>query len=443
MAIPTPLPESGPVRYSPTLWMGQNLRTVVATTSWLYAATAVSYLFQAITTPFLTRVLSARAFGTMAATQSVGAVLALGVDLGYSISAAKHAAVYKYDRNNLGRLLSEVTIGKCLLCLVGAGAVWGLSHIHAGHAPTDRLFWIGIGGQVIQSFSLVWLFLGIDRIGIAAISNVIAKIVFALAIFITVRNDSGVETVFWLQLITGLAAVIFQYIACAAFVHPVTPTCLSVVSSMKRSWTACWLRSGFSLYFGGNAYILSLFAPLQAVGYYAASERLVRAAAGILSPINTAMLPQVSRLVGKDRNCADAMARAGVMVGLMVGILLAGIIYIESVPLTRTLLGAGFTGAAPSLRILSIALPVIGIGQAVLWQWLVPRGLTVEPHSTLLGLGGQALNVGLAFLLARHYGQPAIAWAIVLSEFFILGGCAFLVRNGLRIAGRAQAASND
>ena len=75
-------------------------------------------------------------------------------------------------------------------------------------------------------------------------------------------------------------------------------------------WTMFFFRSSVSLYTVGNAFISGLFATPAAVGYYAAAEKLSRAAFAALNPIYQAVYPRVVRLMhsvpGRPRDWSSA-----------------------------------------------------------------------------------------------------------------------------------------
>ena len=98
--------------------------------------------------------------------------------------------------------------------------------------------------------------------------------------------------------------------------------------------------------------------------------------------------------------------------------------------LVRLLLGSRFLPSVDVLRALALLCPLIAINTVLVYQWLLPRFL--DASLTRLTLTAGVINVCFALLLAPRYGAVGMAWAVVLTEVFVLGGCCFSLMRARR-----------
>ena len=100
-------------------------------------------------------------------------------------------------------------------------------------------------------------------------------------------------------------------------------------------------------------------------------------------------------------------------------------------PLAVTLLlGPGYEGAVPLMRVLALLLLPIALSN--LWgiQWMLAHRLD-RPFNFIILLAG-VLNLVLALLLVPRFGALGMAWGLVLVECWVTGAIlVYLVRQRL------------
>jgi polysaccharide transporter, PST family len=171
------------------------------------------------------------------------------------------------------------------------------------------------------------------------------------------------------------------------------------------------------LYTLGNAFLLGLFAGPTVVAYFAGPEKISRALYGLLNPVRETLYPRISKLVHTSPDQAARLARIGITVSGIGGLILGGFVFAFAPMLIKVVLGAQFAPAVTVLRLLAALPPIISVMQSVGMQWLLPLGRERAVTRTILVAG--LLNIALVFLLVPAYQQIGMAWAVLCSEIFV------------------------
>jgi O-antigen/teichoic acid export membrane protein len=190
-----------------------------------------------------------------------------------------------------------------------------------------------------------------------------------------------------------------------------------------------WAAGVFSLvYSRGDVVVLRGFASDAEVGAYRAAGQLYDLAKNVPVLVMTALFPQLARDFRQSRprlRRVEGIVAAGLLVA---GIATAAVLAGAAGPIAHRVLGPGFARTIPSLRILSLALPVLFVN-AALTHFLVARDLGVL-NLILAGLM-VAVNLGANLLLAPRAGAAGTAWAAFVTEA-ALGACCLVALRAAR-----------
>ena len=164
------------------------------------------------------------------------------------------------------------------------------------------------------------------------------------------------------------------------------------------------------------------FAPAAKVGFFASSEKISKAVYGLLNPLREALYPRLSNMVHRSSDGAANLARLVAMVTVAGGLALGAGLFVFAPLIVKVVLGPGFSGAIPVMRILSMLPPIIAITDSIGLQWLLPRGKDGVVNRIVFS--GGLLNLALACLLAPRFAHVGMAWGVVFSEAVV---CAWMV----------------
>jgi len=191
-----------------------------------------------------------------------------------------------------------------------------------------------------------------------------------------------------------------------------------------------WLAGLFSLaYSRGDVVILRLLAGDAEVGAYRAAGQLFEMTKNLPLLVLIALFPQLardfrrapSRLPRAERVIALGLLGAGVVVGAILAAA-AGLV-------GRRILGPEFARTIPSLRILSLALPLLFMNYA-LTHFLIARDLGML-HMAFSGLM-VVVNLAANLTLSRRLGAAGAAWSTVVTEAALAICCLWALRAARR-----------
>jgi len=402
-------------------------RALARNITWLYGMQGVNALFPLILLPYLVRVLGPEEWGLVSFTQAFAGYLVVIGEFGFALSATRAVAQDREKPENLAELVAGV-LGAKLLLACGSLVVALLAQLWVAHFREHPiLFWSGVFAALMQSFSLVWFFQGLERMRVVALAEILTKFGVFCGVLVFVRSWEDGWRVLALQGIGAMLSFVFTLALIYREIPVRLPSFRTVWGTIQMGWSLFVFQAAVSLYTVGNAFLLGLFAPPQIVGYYAGAEKISKAFLVLLDPIARSLYPRMSYLAPIARGEAARVIRiAMAYVGgasLVMGLLL----FLLAPLFVSLILGEAFEPAVPVVRILWLLIPLIAMSNVLGILWMLPLGLD-RPFNCIIVMAG-LLNVGLAVALAPHYAHVGVAWAVVMAEAFVtVGICLVLYR---------------
>jgi polysaccharide transporter, PST family len=187
-------------------------------------------------------------------------------------------------------------------------------------------------------------------------------------------------------------------------------------------------RSAESLYGVGNSFLLGLYASPVLVGYFGASEKISKAASGLVNPIRESLYPRVSNLAQRDPQEAFRLARIGTWLMVSAGLLLSLGLFLFAQTIIPVLMGRSFEPAVTVLRILSPLPLLLAVTFSSGQLWLLPQ----RKDKTVSHIVFRAafLNLFLSFYLGRKWGHIGMASTVLIAESVVAGS---MLWNTLRL----------
>ncbi len=393
----------------------------------LYGVRAFEQLLPLIVLPYLARTLAPAGWGLFAVAQAFAMYGIVVVEYGFSFSGTRAVASARDQKAQLAELVTGVFVAQLMLSgvVILAAIVMRVAVPVFQHQPA--LLWAGLAFAILQGFNPIWYFTGQERIPLVGTITVGTKLVATLAIFVLVRApDDG-----WLVLVCyaggSLLATATGYTLMLREVRPGRLS-LGLVSRTLRLGASMFLmRIALLMHTAGNVFLLGLLVVPQQVAFYAASEKLCRPVAWLLQPVNTALLPRLSHLVGARPDRAQQLAALAFVLQGATGILLGLAIGLLAPWLVDLLFGQDYTASKAVLRVMAAIIPLMVLNGALVTQWMIPHGLDRLLNTVIVISTG--LNLVLALLLAPRFGALGMAWVTVVVESFILAGLLLSLRH--------------
>jgi PST family polysaccharide transporter len=260
----------------------------------------------------------------------------------------------------------------------------------------------------------IWYFQGLEQVRVIAAITISTNMVAALGILFLVRSPDQS----WLPLALRTAASSASLVAGLMLAYRVTPflapRLATSASALRQGFPLFIFRSATSMYTTANVLLLGLMAPPSVVALFAGAEKISRAAIAAVWPITQAFYPRISYLLSNDPRNASKTARLSVLLTLSAGAAASIAIFLGAPLLVRLLLGHGFEGSTPILRLFAL-LPVLMASSNVFGiQWMLPLRMDRTFNCILVAAG--VVNLGLACILVPLAQQTGMAVSVVTAE---------------------------
>ena len=367
------------------------------------------------------------AFGTYQFVTTIATFLVMGTEFGLSVWTTRALA---RDQADAGRIVSTslaVRAAGASIYVVGIAVVV----IVLPDVPWQITVLLGLAG-IANAFNdfLGAIFRGLERLDEEAVVNISRACFLALFALGALRMaptlpslSIGVASGTCLGALIGTTLLVRRHPTAAPrrarFDRDLARQALRQSASL---WVAAMLSL---LYFKVDVVILQLVAGDSALGAYSAAYKLFEAMTLPPAIVMAAAFPQLARAIN-DRERQRLLERRVLAALLVLGTAAGGAMYLLSELLVRWIFGPGFGAAAPSLRILSLGLPLLFVGLG-LRQFLVARNL--ERLTPLLTGALLLLNVALNIATIGSFGGEGAAAATVATEAAQIVICLWLLRS--------------
>jgi PST family polysaccharide transporter len=191
----------------------------------------------------------------------------------------------------------------------------------------------------------------------------------------------------------------------------------AIAKGLKDGWSVFMATAVVELYASSNIVLLALISGDVAAGYFAAADKLIRAALGMLSPLKTAAYPRISFLMHHARDDAfEFLRKMLAFQGSIVGIISVTIFF--GAPLAvKILYGPQFLPTIDVLRWMAFVPFMSGLGDVFGVQTMLPLGM--KTYFSRVLIGSAVLNFGLLAVLAKLYGAEGAAATVLAVQSFV------------------------
>lgn len=257
----------------------------------------VNFILPLLTLPYLVRILGYERFGLLAFATATVTYFQIITEYGFNLSATKEISLNRENQGKLNEIFSTVMFIKITLTALSL-SVLTILLFTVDLLARDWMIYIFTFGVVVgQAFLPVWFFLGLEKMKYITLFNVIAKLIFTIAIFLFVKTK---EDYFLVPLFTSLGYILVAawslFVITEKFkVELLKPTYGTIVYHLRGGWYVFVSNAAGSLYTMTTIVLLGFFTNNLIVGYYSVADRLINAVKSINNPIAQTLYPYVNR----------------------------------------------------------------------------------------------------------------------------------------------------
>ena len=279
----------------------------------------------------------------------------------------------------------------------------------------DRnLFIIGTGSLLFTSMLIEWFYQGLENFRYITIRSILVKLVYAAAVFLTVRHPEDYQLYFLLT----VGAVVVNAIINIGYSRRFATLSFRNVdlkAYLKPVFSLGLYKIMVSMYTTFNVIYLGFVAADAEVGYYYAAKKLFYILLGLFSAFTAVMLPRMSSLVEK-RQEEEVHRKIGQTFDLVfaIGIPMTLFLVVMAPQIIGLMSGPGYEGAVLPMRIISPVLLLSSMAQIWVIQVLMP--LKQDRIILLSSAIGAVTGIVINILLVGRLGAVGSAIVLLCSE---------------------------
>ncbi len=277
--------------------MDKSKRVVIKNSISLYAMTFVRMVFPLLTLPYLTRVLSKDAFGTMSYVNASMSYIQMVIDFGYILSATALIASAKEDKDKQGQIIGNTIASKLILSgisfVVMVIMCMSIGLLRENLAYTFLMFI----ASMISIFLLDFYFQGIEEMHLLTIRFMIMQTISTALTFLLVHDDGDLLWIPVLNIIaTSVAACLSVWqIVVRSHIRITVSGITDVLASIKNSFIY-WLSDVSSTAFTAlNTLLIGIYMSKVDVALWSISLQVVIVIQRLYSPITNSIYPYMVR----------------------------------------------------------------------------------------------------------------------------------------------------
>ena len=213
------------------------------------------------------------------------------VDFGFNISATREVSIMRNNKNKLSAFYWNVFYTKIILLFISFVILYIMT-LTVPKLQSERLvFLLSFGVVIGQNIFPAWFFQGIEKMKMITLTNVLAKIIFAIAIFLFIKSPAQYIFVPVLNSLGFIIAGTLGFLISLRYIHYTKPQKSVMKGFLGENKSLIVSNFATSIYTSGNTFILGVIGGEAMAGIYSSMEKLVMAIKTLYTPLYQAMFP--------------------------------------------------------------------------------------------------------------------------------------------------------
>ena len=392
-------------------------KSLLKNTTMLYILTFSNYFFGLVTVPYLTRILGPSVYGNVSVGQAFSTYIQLFLDFGFILSATAEIAQNRDDKRKVFNIFITVMCCKILLILISLVVVITLISYVPFLQSDAYLFFFFWAYVAVNSLLPDFLYRGLERMEVITVRTVILQMVFTVCVFVFIKDQTQYLLVPVFYLCGAFFSVLFVLVDILKNIkiEITRVTFADIFREFKNSGMYFVSRIAGTVYSALNMIVLGAVLPGSvSLGYYSASEKLLTAGRGAITPVTDSLYPYMVNK--KDYRLEKKIIIYGTSI-LLIGCTVIGV-FAENVCVL--LFGAEYGNAANILRLMLPLIVTALPNYVIAFPVLTPLGMAKYANiAVVVGAIVQALGI-LVLYFCSNINVHSICILTLFTEVIVV-----------------------
>jgi polysaccharide transporter, PST family len=380
----------------------------------------LNYAFPIITMPYLVQVLGIVNYGTLVFSQAIALYFVYFTNYGFYLSAPREISRNIDNINKRNEIISSIFIIKTIFMVISMIVMTLLIAYLDIFKANSEVFLISMMLVVSEVVFPVWFFQGIEDMRKITILSIIGRSIALILMFVLVTEPDHIGWAAFTQssggILSGIIAITLlfkQYNYKFKLIHV-----KKILKTLVEGWNLFTYQLSTVLFANTNITMLGLLSTPEAVGVYSIGEKIVRLVISLVSPISSAIFPNISKLLSRSFTDGVNKLRYILKIGGILFFFISLMLFLSSDLVIQLLFGKDSMQSSIVIKILSLLPLFIFINNIYGVQYMVNAGM--EKQFRNIVLSSSAIFIVFSYILVNKFNIYGAAVASFLIELFLV-----------------------
>lgn len=371
-----------------------------------------------ITTPYVSRVLGAKAIGIFSYTNSVVQYFILFGCIGLNLYGQREIAYVQHDKEKRDKVFWELVILRICTVLISLVIFYLTLVSNSRYSSVFLIMCLDIMASMID---ISWFFQGIEDFQKIVIRNCIVKFIGVILIFLFVKSSDDL----YLYVLCHSATLVLGNLSMWAYIPSIVGRVslkgLKIKKHIRPTVALFLPQIATSVYTILDKTMIGFLTGIEEeVAYYEQGQKIVKIVMALVTSLGTVMLPRIANLfkLNKMDKVKSYLSKSYRFVSFLAFPMALGLMAI-SCNLVPWFFGNGYDKVIPNMMVISPILIMIALSNIIGTQYLLPIGRQKE--YTLSVITGCCVNGIMNLILIPRFLSIGAAIATVIAETSVTG----------------------
>lgn len=367
-----------------------------------------------ITTPYISRVLRPTGVGIYSYTYTIATAFSLVAGLGINTYGQRQVAYYQNDKEIRSIIFWELFLLRVIITTFCLLIYFILCYVYKEYTYYLLLNCFIIIAVILD---ISWFYQGLEQFGSVAIKNIMIKIFTLVFCFILVRDSNDVDIYISINSLSFLFSNLFLFFNLKKYIYPIKIRQLNIKRHIIHVLAFFLPLIATHLYSQLDKLLLGILTnDIDENGFYEQARKIVSLVVSIISALNSVMFSRISNLYKEgEKNKIIEWYKVTYKIILLLLCPMATGLYFVSDNFVGWFLGDGYTKVISLLKLSSILIPFMSIGNFVGLQFLCPMNL--QSKMTIIYFFSAVINFILNIIFIPKYLAIGALCSSICAEF--------------------------